>query len=506
MFIVLAIFFFICWITTYNSYRKTNEAYKKADAKAKELSQYEQVVDAVAEANRIKADAEAETKKLKDEAQQKLAAAREKLSSAEKEAILRVDHADEEAARIIDSAKAKAEEIAGDAYKALEQVDELRATERAIRNTIKGYGDEWLKPTYSLLDELADDFSHTDAGVKLKEARAHSSRMVTNGTAASCDYAENNRRTTAIHFVVDAFNGKVDSILSKTKRDNYGILEQQVKDAFQMVNTNGAAFRNARINQAYLESRLQELHWAVIVTELKAKAQEEQRQLREKMREEAKAQREFERAQREAEKEEAAIKKAIEKATAQLEKANAEQKEKYEIQLAELRQKLVEAEERSKRALSMAQQTRHGNVYVISNVGSFGENVYKVGMTRRLEPMDRVRELGDASVPFAFDVHAIIESDDAPALEHMLHQELAMMQMNKVNPRKEFFRVKLEDIRALVEKHGLAAKWTMAAEASEYRETLAIEKRMKNDPDAKKRWAEFYDRIGENTEEESETA
>ena len=112
----------------------------------------------------------------------------------------------------------------------------------------------------------------------------------------------------------------------------------------------------------------------------------------------------------------------------------------------------MEAEEKNQRALSMAQQTKRGNVYVISNIGSFGENVYKVGMTRRLEPMDRVRELGDASVPFPFDVHAIIESDDAPALENTLHKALALMQVNKVNPRKEFFRVSLSDIHEIKEK------------------------------------------------------
>lgn len=143
----------------------------------------------------------------------------------------------------------------------------------------------------------------------------------------------------------------------------------------------------------------------------------------------------------------------------------------------------------------MAQQTKCGTVYVISNVGSFGENVYKVGMTRRLEPLDRVRELGDASVPFPFDVHAFIESDDAPALETALHHELAMAQMNKVNPRKEFFRVDLAFIRKLVETRGLEATWTMAAEAAEYRESLAIEDRIKSDPAERARWQQFIQEV-----------
>lgn len=273
------------------------------------------------------------------------------------------------------------------------------------------------------------------------------------------------------------------------------------------MNYNGKAFRNARISEEYLDARLEELHWAVIVQELRAKEIEEQREARERMREEEKARRDFERAQKAAEKEEAMLRKAMEKAKVLLSKASEEQRAEYEAQLADLEAKLKEAEEKSKRALSMAQQTKRGNVYVISNVGSFGENVYKVGMTRRLDPLDRVRELGDASVPFKFDVHAIIESEDAPALEHALHQELALMQVNKVNPRKEFFRVSLSDIRKLVEKHGLNASWTMAAEAAEYHETLAIEAQMQNDPAVKAKWIAFAQSIAaDDVEDEEEPA
>lgn len=506
--IFLAILFLILAIVMYSKYQKEK---KRAD----ELSKYSIIPDAEVEAEKIRTKAEENAKatiesaklsakRVTDSANLDVSQAKEKLKGIQSEIDSKLNSANQEYDRIISSATAKAEQIAGDAYRALQQVDELRATEQAIKNTINGYGDEWLKPSYALLDDLAEDFSHTDAGQKLKEARSNTRRMVETGSAADCDYVEANRKTTAIRFVLDAFNGKVDSILSKTKKDNYGILEQQIKDAFQTVNANGAAFRNARINEQYLDARIQELHWGVIVTELKNKAAEEQRELREKMREEAKAQREFEKAQRDAAKEEAMLQKAMEKAKAQLEKASDEQKAKFEAKIAELEQKLKEAQEKSQKALSMAQQTKRGNVYVISNVGSFGENIYKVGMTRRIDPLDRVRELSDASVPFSFDVHALIESEDAPALEHTLHQELALMQVNKVNPRKEFFRASLSDIRALVEKHGLNVKWTMEAEAAEYRETVSIENRMKDDPNAQAQWAAFYERIGSELEDDSD--
>lgn len=123
----------------------------------------------------------------------------------------------------------------------------------------------------------------------------------------------------------------------------------------------------------------------------------------------------------------------------------------------------------------MAQQTRAGHVYVISNIGSFGEHVYKIGMTRRLEPLDRVRELGDASVPFSFDVHAMIYSDDAPSLENHLHKVFNDRQVNKINARKEFFNVRIKDIKSTIEDMSISAHWTMFADAKEYRESLAIE-------------------------------
>jgi hypothetical protein len=157
----------------------------------------------------------------------------------------------------------------------------------------------------------------------------------------------------------------------------------------------------------------------------------------------------------------------MEKIQAQVEKASAEQREKFEAQLAEMAEKLRQAEERNQRAMSMAQQTRMGHVYVISNVGSFGEDIFKIGLTRRLEPLDRVRELGDASVPFSFDVHAMIFNEDAPALETALHRHFLTAQVNKVNPRMEFFRVPVKIIREELDKLGIKAQWTMAAEAKE---------------------------------------
>ena len=166
----------------------------------------------------------------------------------------------------------------------------------------------------------------------------------------------------------------------------------------------------------------------------------------------------------------------MEKAQEQVSQATEEERRKIEAQLAELQQKLTEAEAKSQRALSMAQQTRAGNVYIISNAGSFGDDVLKIGMTRRLEPFDRIKELGDASVPFEFDVHAMIRSDDAPTLEREMHAAFEDHRLNKVNYRKEFFRVPLQTVREFVAMRQLEATFTMTAEAREYRESVALAK------------------------------
>ncbi len=501
------------------------------ESKIKALSKYETVVNAEEVASTILSTAETNASSLIQKAQQEfqqanrkaemvLADAEAKASDLIKNGQLDLENAKQQSAailatatkdaqgirikadnllsaatidarKIVDNANRKAEEIAGDAYKAMQDAESLAKTAQAMKNVIEGYGDQYLLPTYSLLDELADEFGYLEAGQELKRVRDQIRLMIKNGTAAKCDYVETNRRETAINFVVDAFNGKVDTILANVKRDNFGTLEQKIKDAFQVVNFNGTAFRNAEITEEYLKTRLDELKWAVVVQELRWQEKEEQRQIKERIREEEKARREYEKAIRDAEKEEEMLKKALEKVQKEIAKASEEQKAKYEGQLQELADKLKAAEEKNQRALSMAQQTKSGNVYIISNVGSFGGNVYKIGMTRRLEPLDRIRELGDASVPFSFDVHAMIYSNDAPSFEKELHKKFISLQMNKVNPRKEFFKISLKNIRDEIEKLGINAKWTMSAEATEYRESLALEQLIGSNKEKQQEWLKY---------------
>ncbi|WP_249930567.1 DUF4041 domain-containing protein [Vibrio diabolicus] len=452
-----------------------DEAEKDAKSRRDEADQYAE--SKREQSTKLLSEAEADAYVIRQEAKNlRLEATQSARDSKEKAAAIK-NEAREEAEKVISFAEAQAKQIAGDAYEAKAKADSYETAIRAMRNTIEGYKDDYIIPNHSLLDDLADEFGHKEAGEELKAARKRVRKMVKDGYAGACDYVEVNRRTYAIHFAVDAFNGKVDSALSKVKHDNYGKIKQEIIDAFALVNHNGAPFRNARINQEYLDARLNELKWAVAAFELKKIEREEQAEIKAQIREEERAIREMEKARKEAEKEERLLQKALEKARAELAAANDEQRAQYESQLAELEGKLKEAEEKGQRALSMAQQTRRGHVYVISNIGSFGEEVFKIGMTRRLEPMDRVKELGDASVPFSFDVHAMIYSEDAPALEKELHRRFDLDSVNKVNPRKEFFKTSVAEIKQAVEHHGVTdVHWTLKAEAAEYRESLAIEK------------------------------
>lgn len=460
----------------------------------------DQIVQAakVSEAAALKTSADLNTQSIAEVAAARAQAAGE-LKEARHRAGQIVEDANRKAAELVRRAEAEAagklaiaredaQRVAGDALQAVENARHFEHVAAAMKNLIDGYGDRYLIPSHSVLDDLAIDYGFTEAGQNLKAAREHTRAMITQNLAADCEYVEAGRRGTAIRFAVDAFNGRVDSILSRAKHDNVGTLQKEIQDAFQMVNHHGRAFRDARILPGFLEARIAELKWAIAVQVIKQNDQEEQRRLRDLLREEEKAQREFERSLKQASKEEDLVRKALEKVQDQAARATDEQRVKFEAQLAELRIKLAEAEERGQRALSMAQQTKLGHVYVISNVGSFGEEVFKIGMTRRLEPLDRVRELGDASVPFSFDVHALLKSDDAPALERLLHQRFMTAQVNKVNPRKEFFRVGLTELRAAVEDVGIVGQWTLAAEAREYKETLAIEQALREDPIQAERW------------------
>lgn len=307
-------------------------------------------------------------------------------------------------------------------------------------------------------------------------------QMISSETAAICrtnwtiDGSEAKGKASIKRYIkltLRAFNGECESLIAKVKWNNVNQMQERIKKSFETINKIGES-QTVTIQSAYLELKIKEL---TLEYEYQLKRQKEKEALRaaqEELREEEKARREFEQAQKEAEKEEANYEKALEKARKEIALATGEKHDILQAQITKLEQELQEAHNKKERAISMAQQTKRGHVYIISNIGSFGEQVYKIGMTRRLEPIDRIKELGDASVPFQFDIHAMIYSEDAPALENALHKTFANKKVNMLNYRKEFFKVTLDEIEHRVKELGLNTEFIRLSEAEEYRETLAI--------------------------------
>ncbi|NVB40830.1 DUF4041 domain-containing protein [Pseudenhygromyxa sp. WMMC2535] len=284
-----------------------------------------------------------------------------------------------------------------------------------------------------------------------------------------------------LKLMLRAFNGECDGALAKVKYNNIESLEKRITRAFAAINKLGAV-NQYEITEPYFSLKLEELR---LVHEYKEKLQaerEEQRMIREQMRDEERAQKELEKAQKDAEGEERKLEAAIAKAQQQAEASAGKRHDQLVAKLEALQAELTQALERKQRAISRAQLTRSGHVYVISNIGSFGEHVYKIGMTRRLEPLDRVKELGDASVPFRFDVHAMIYTEDAPALEAKLHARFSERQVNLVNSRKEFFAVELGEIEAAVRSLHGDISFVKTAAAEEFRKSQAMRVRQTRGP------------------------
>ena len=206
----------------------------------------------------------------------------------------------------------------------------------------------------------------------------------------------------------------------------------------------------------------------------KEQQKEEQARLREQMRQEAEERKVLEQQKKQVEKEEEKYKVEISKIEESLSTSqDNEMLQKLRVRLEELKNQLDNVEHK-KQDIIKRQNGKAGYVYIISNLGSFGEKTFKIGMTRRLNPQDRVDELGDASVPFVFDVHSFIFSDDAVALEKKLHEVLNDKRTNKINLRKEFFNVSIDELEVLVQEIEPTAEFNKTMVAEQYRQTLSI--------------------------------
>ena len=376
-----------------------------------------------------------------------------------------------------------------EAAKALEaeyqaKVEELKGQVRKLRSELLVATDAVELESFSLYVPRYDMTASEDYKRRLDEIRDQQKQMLRDKSAViyNENWTVNGSKTEGKRLLADmsklfirSFNNECDAAVAEVKFSNYDKCRERILKAFDTINSLGRV-NSMSLSFQYRQLKLDELTLAYEYQCRKQEEREALRALKEQQREEAKLAREIEAARKEAEKERKHYLQALEALQAQMaacqdEAALADLAEKQNElidHLDDLTQKMEDIDYRQS-------NQRAGYVYVISNIGSFGEGVYKIGMTRRLDPMERIYELGDASVPFMFDVHAMIFSDDAPQLESALHQAFADRRVNRVNPRREYFRVSLEEIKEVVRKnHDKTVEFLDTAQAQQYRESLLM--------------------------------
>lgn len=338
-------------------------------------------------------------------------------------------------------------------------INKLDQTISEKKSEIIWLDDEILVQEFGLYQPQFDFANSLDYKEKLAEVRARQKDLIKDKKAVSgaTNWTVNGNASQGKKMVSDtqklllrAFNSECDELVSKVKYTNFDASLNKIYKSAEAISKLGTTMDIA-ITKKYLDLKVKELRLAFEYQQKKQEEKEEQKAARAEMREAARLQKEIEAQRKKIEKEQTHYQTAYEKLLKQLE----EDPDNIDLlaKKSELENQLTDIDKAIKDIDYREANQRAGYVYVISNIGAFGENVFKIGMTRRLDPQDRVDELGDASVPFNFDVHAMIFSDDAPALEAALHKAFEDRKLNMVNTRREFFNVTLDEIKEVVKKN-----------------------------------------------------
>ena len=271
-----------------------------------------------------------------------------------------------------------------------------------------------------------------------------------------------------------AFNVECDDIVANVKVSNLERSIERIHKISEQISKLGKTM-GIGISPGYVRLKIDEVKLALDFQQKKQEEKERQKELRAQEREEAKVLKEIEEERKRLKKEQAHYENALNVILSQIEK-NGETAELLEKKV-QLENQIIDTSKAIEDVDYREANRKAGYVYIISNIGAFGENVYKIGMTRRLDPQERVDELSDASVPFNFDVHAMIFTEDAPKLETALHNAFEKKKLNKINTRREFFAVTLEEIKSEVRKNfDKTVEWIDIPEAEQYRQSKLIQK------------------------------
>ena len=278
-----------------------------------------------------------------------------------------------------------------------------------------------------------------------------------------------------LKLLIRAFNNECDSCVENVKFNNIESFEKRIEKSFDSLNRIGRVM-HAELTVEFKDLKIRELQCAYEYQVVKQQEKDELRRQREIQRDAQKAEQEIRAARQALEKERKHFVSAIAALDRRIETAEDDvSRQELVAQKQSLCEKVTGLDTQEKELDYREQNAKAGFVYIVSNLGAFGENVYKIGMTRRLEPMERIDELGDASVPFEFDLHALVFSDDAPALEAKIHGHFEAHRVNKVNRRKEFFKAELAEIEKVVRaNYDKMFELTYESTAEQYRESLRV--------------------------------
>lgn len=368
------------------------------------------------------------------------------------------------------------------------QISNLDKKIKDLNSQLVNVSDEIMYEDYGLYKPRYDFANSSAYKGKLSEVRSNQKEMIKNGDAGTIfnpmtlDGSEAKGRSMQkknIKQLVRSFNGECEAAINKVTKSNIEMIEKRITRSFEQLNKLNEP-NGVRLTANYLDSKLDEAHIALEYALKKEQEKELLREQRQREKEERQAQREYAQERAKYEKDEAHFQQAKDLLQNKINNSKSDVEiESLKRKLADLQDKISDIQAKKVKLSDRAENPTAGYVYIISNIGSFGQNVYKIGVTRRLDPMDRINELSSASVPFKFDVHALIFTDDAYKLETELHEYFDKERVNKVNKRKEFFRLNIDEIKQILSKHKeLTFDFHEIPDAPEYRDTLLIEKKM----------------------------
>lgn len=364
-----------------------------------------------------------------------------------------------------------------------DEINELNSNIKDLKKDIITFSDEILVQDFGLY-EPRYSFINADAyKAELTNIRNKQKAMIKDGSAVSgsIDWQVNGSTVQGRKMIKDmqklllrAFNSECDEIISKVKYNNYDASVKKMERSFNAIAKLGVTM-SISITSIYYDLKIQELRLALEYQIQKQREKEEKAELRAQQREEARLQKEIKEQRKNIDKERKHYEQALSNINKQISSSSDENIEELNKKKEEIIQSLSDIDTKIKDIDYREANQKAGYVYIISNIGSFGEGIYKIGMTRRLNPQERVDELGDASVPFKFDVHAMIFSEDAPALEAKLHRAFEDRKLNLVNQRREFFKVSLEEIKEVVKNNfDKTVEFIKVPDADQYRISLKL--------------------------------